>query len=452
MNCCETTAETTRKTTTTNSIHRRIRVEKMIELNITERGLKAELKPIDFINYKQLRSETTLSGIIANSLRIANEGFADVKLVKTKIKNKHAYRMEDLAHDLVVRRINSCLRSIYKCKQSNRNETIKCLKTVLKETAEYNLHRYDIKKFYETIDRDKLFCWIRSNNEVPYQLIYLIEKLFQGFASYEITGIPRGIGLSATLSEIYMKNFDTDINSLDGIYYYSRFVDDIIIVTGTTLRRKKIKKTVLNLLPKPLKVNGSKQVYIEHNGLSTNTKKPRNRPRMANTNVISKNVDTFDYLGYRFNLIKPSTQAKGGGLWLDISTSKIRKLKTRVCICFLEFIRTKNFNILEKRLKLLTSNYVVYDHNLKTKRLAGFYYNYSEIDLEYNVSLKGLDNFLKHLILGKKGKICQKLAPHLSSLQRKILLRLSFYQGYRKKIFFHFPSTEIVSIMQCWSF
>jgi hypothetical protein len=424
----------------------------MIELNITEHGLKSELRPIDFINYKQLRSETTLSGIIDNSLRIASEGFEDVKLVKTKIKKKDAYRMEDLTHDLVVRRINSCLRSIYKCKQSNRNETIKCLKAVLRETTEYNLHRYDIKQFYETIDRDKLFRWIGSNNEVPYQLIYLIEKLFQGFASYEIIGLPRGIGLSATLSEIYMKSFDTAIKSLDGIYYYSRFVDDIIIVTGTTLRRKKIKKTVVDLLPKPLRVNGSKQVYIEHNELSTNTKKTRNRPRMANANVISNNVDAFDYLGYRFNLIKTSPQPKGGGLWLDISPSKIKKLKTRLCICFLEFIKNKNFNILEKRLKLLTSNYVVYDHNLKTKRLAGFYYNYSEIDIEYDASLKGLDNFVKHLILGKKGKICQKLAPHLSPLQRKILLRLSFYQGYRKRIFFHFSSYEIVSLMQCWSF
>ena len=43
-------------------------------------------------------------------------------------------------------------------------------------------------------------------------------------------GIPRGIGISAYLSELYMRDIDIKIKSLEDVIYYARYVDDIIVI------------------------------------------------------------------------------------------------------------------------------------------------------------------------------------------------------------------------------
>ncbi|EGH68896.1 hypothetical protein PSYAC_29236, partial [Pseudomonas syringae pv. actinidiae str. M302091] len=40
-----------------------------------------------------------------------------------------------------------------------------------------------------------------------------------------------GLALSATITEIVMQDFDNSIKELDGVFYYGRYVDDIIVVT-----------------------------------------------------------------------------------------------------------------------------------------------------------------------------------------------------------------------------
>ena len=43
-------------------------------------------------------------------------------------------------------------------------------------------------------------------------------------------GVPRGIGISAYLSELFMRNVDNQIQELDDLIYYARYVDDIIAI------------------------------------------------------------------------------------------------------------------------------------------------------------------------------------------------------------------------------
>lgn len=42
-------------------------------------------------------------------------------------------------------------------------------------------------------------------------------------------GLPRGLSISSVMSELYMKYFDLRIRRLEGVYYYARFVDDIVV-------------------------------------------------------------------------------------------------------------------------------------------------------------------------------------------------------------------------------
>lgn len=42
--------------------------------------------------------------------------------------------------------------------------------------------------------------------------------------------MPRGVGISAYLSELYMSDFDRDLKSIAYVTFYARYVDDIFII------------------------------------------------------------------------------------------------------------------------------------------------------------------------------------------------------------------------------
>jgi len=42
-------------------------------------------------------------------------------------------------------------------------------------------------------------------------------------------GIPRGVGVSPFLAELYMRKIDEEIRNIESVTFYGRYVDDIII-------------------------------------------------------------------------------------------------------------------------------------------------------------------------------------------------------------------------------
>lgn len=76
------------------------------------------------------------------------------------------------------------------------------------------------------------------------------------------TGLPRGLGISAVLSELYMKYFDLSIRRVGGVYYYARFVDDIIVFCSDQHSANVVMETAKSELSKlGLTLNGKKS-YI----------------------------------------------------------------------------------------------------------------------------------------------------------------------------------------------
>ena len=91
------------------------------------------------------------------------------------------------------------------------------------------------------------------------------------------------------------------------------------------------------------------------------------------------------------------------GDWRDvkvsIATSKMRKMKSRIVHAFIDFSKSNDFFILEKRLKFLCGNYLLIKD--KNRNLfGGIYYNYqhlTEVD-----ELKSLDVFLRRIIFARR--------------------------------------------------
>lgn len=137
--------------------------------------------------------------------------------------------MAYLCQNLVLRKLHKNIRRIYAVQQADRNSIVKQMKLLLSENVEMRIVRLDVRHFYESIDRQRIIEKLIDDARLSYHSLMLLQSLFNDPAIVAGTGLPRGLGISAALSELYMKYFDLEFKKIEGVYYYARFVDDIIV-------------------------------------------------------------------------------------------------------------------------------------------------------------------------------------------------------------------------------
>ena len=208
----------------------------------------------------------------------------------------------DLPNKLVLRKLNDNIKRIYKDEQANRRIIIAQLITLLSETCPFWVIKTDIKSFYESIDRDRLVSKFHDDSLLSFHSMYLLEKVFDNPVLIGRTGVPRGMNISATLSEIYMRKFDKWIRRLDGVYYYARFVDDIVIFSNSLpscLNLINSLDSKLAVLADGLKINHSKTELFDGKTL---------KPLDITNGKLLRSSKPLDYLGYSFK--KENEQVK----------------------------------------------------------------------------------------------------------------------------------------------
>ncbi|HML66220.1 MAG TPA: RNA-directed DNA polymerase [Dysgonomonas sp.] len=335
------------------------------------------------------------------------------------------YLTEDLPQKLILRKLNDNLKRLYKDEQANRRIIIRQVKTLLEENGPMWILKTDIEKFYESIDKEKIISKLKNDSMLSFHSLYLIDKLFSNDKIEGITGIPRGLNISATLSEIYMRKFDRWVQRIIGVYYYARFVDDIVIFSNDKSVIEDINKNINFNLEKGLKKKEKKTAI--YNGSDIKTSYP------------------LEYLGYRFTT---TTNGRNKSLSLSIAEKKVKKIKSRIIYSFLDYLKNADFDLLEKRIKFLTGNFSVKKSNDGNELKAGLYYNYSHItDLRV---FDELNIFYRKLLYSRNGSLGIKLNANLSSHQRDILSKYSFKHGFLKKVYISFTFEEMSNIKKCW--
>ena len=336
-----------------------------------------------------------------------------------------------LEYTLVIRKLNDNIKRLYRVKQSDRHSIVKQVQILLEETSRpISILRLDIQKFYNNIDKTLVLNKIREEDSLlSYHSKYLLKKLLLEHSQFKkLDGLPFGLNISATLSEMRMKNFDKNIRKIDGVYFYVRYVDDIVIFT---YKRENIEDSLNELLPNELEFhneNDLKKKFILLEDKSTS-------------------CGSFDYLGYNFSIENKT-------LTTTIADVKVKKIKSRVISSFINYFRDKKFELLEQRIKFLTGNYFIlkenkYENEKKVKKLkSGIYYNYKLIN---NMEqLKELDIFLQKTIYAKRGKFGVKIFKMLNNDKRKKLSKCSFQVGFNKKITHNFNREILSSINKGW--
>ncbi|MGY2177718.1 antiviral reverse transcriptase Drt3a [Pseudomonas azotoformans] len=388
--------------------------------------------------------------IASEILKKINDGtafidpFKDFEINKKKVLT-YNNQCARTASKLIIRNLKLNAR----IKQPNRSEIISALISSLQDGTPYRAHRYDIKNFYESINRAAVLTMIEDESLCSLKTLNLIKNLFRALDIKNIQGLPRGLDISAYLSEIYLRHFDTKLKRLEHVNFYARFVDDIIILTSND----KAEETT-NYVKEFL----SNDLTLHDNGKRSDVQISKSEVSSLATNKKEK-FETLEYLGYEFKIF--STYIPNSGfrakrrVEIEISTNKIKKIKSRLFSSLLSYCSSdkepNDFQLLEKRLKALTGNYEINSTGTSVIIKTGIYFNYHHRTPSTNCRLTELDRTFHRALFSKSHPLFKKLSSSITSYDRRKLSGFSFVNGYEKITYYSFSYKELSKIRMHWS-
>ena len=373
---------------------------------------------------RSLQSEKNgkIDGLLEEiSQKIREKGFSLSVYEAEGPGGKKVYPLLENAESFFVsKQLQRNLHRLYGVKQSNRHQIVNQLKEIIGNSIPKVVVRTDISKFYESINRVDLMRKISSDQLVSLSSKNFIKQILQSYgdASNSEKGIPRGVGISAYLSELFMRSIDRAISELDCVIYYARYVDDMVVVFAPSDAHDD------GLF------SGRVKDIIEKSGLTQNPDKTDQYKFGPGSN------GAFEYLGYNF-------QVADSNCSITISNKKISRYKDRISACFNRYDAERRANErsahrrLVTRLRFLTGNTQL--SNSKQHAMTGIYFsNSAATDV---TSLGGLDAFMK-VKAGQLGSVA--LATRIDDL--------SFKRGFEERTFHQFSARELKIIVSAWKY
>lgn len=419
----------------------------MYDQSFNPRTLSRCFKPEDFHKNRALSVENVRERVISSAIQRYKNGFLGYNLRSSVLRGKKVYWADELADTLVLRKVKNDVSRLYKLKLPSRTIIVDTLNVFLSECTQYKLYRLDIFSFYESFNKDYIFKKIESLERLEVKTRKLLNELLYSFYLTGGEGIPRGLSLSAYLAELLMCDFDNNMKSNEFVFYYARYVDDIVIVTNGFEDSEVFINNVKSILPGGLRFNEGKKYYISD--LIPKVSKKTNIAYPAN-------LLTFEYLGYDFSVSEKIEECKIRGgyrlIGIDLACAKANKIKSRIIYSIIDYNKTNDFELLCERLKFLSTNFSVLDSGRVLKMLSGIHFNYPLIDAKASKRLAELDVFLRKAVLSSNGKVFFDFHTNLNQYKKYRLLKISFVRGHEKRHFFHYSASKMMRIQRCWRY
>lgn len=357
--------------------------KKIEELKQEQKDLKADKQKALFEEMQDLSSKVNSSAF-------------RFKLEKVWIGNKMGFKInsKDHAQLFAMKQLQTNLQKTFKVKQANRHLIMTNIKLLLKTRRPFYIIRTDVSSFFESIPQDQLRHTIMDNTLLSYKSKVFANAILK---EYEIEkaklkdderdgmkagyGVPRGIGISSLLSEIYMRDLDNSIKKRPEVIFYVRYVDDIFMLLANLPQDKDVKSYY-----------GDLENNFKKKGF--NLKSP-NDDKCSIIDCTKRNDTAFNvtYLGYRLNIFgkmsePENTKDKPKWKYTDVtfcmSDNKKKRIINRIDNAFKHFDATNKYDIHQARkdlvdaLKLITGN--VRLHKSKSGIKTGLYYNSDLLD------------------------------------------------------------------------
>ena len=416
----------------------------MEQQTFSKHGLERAIRKSDFLRIPKGDQEAYREKLLMDSLLAAKTKFSGLNnpLSSFTLKRNLVFKLGKHSDRVVERKLTINLRRAFGVRVVSRSATIENLKLFLREGVPFRIYRLDVQKFYESFLKDEIEKKMAANFRLSPQSKSLLASLLEKHSQIGGIGTPRGLPISSVITEIMMSRFDLKIRNNIDTFFYSRYVDDIIVITSGNEDSKSFLEYIENSLPKGLTLNPKK--------LEISSKVPP--LSLVKVTAPKAIVARFEYLGYRFTVSNPkkkSENEKHRVIEVDIAEKKSNKYKLRMSRSFYDFSITKDWALLRDRIRYLSNNFRVFNPYIGKTKLAGIYHNYPALQPEAK-NLIGLDYFLRGLVLSRGRRLGKLVTPLLTAPMKRELLSNSFIKGHTEKKFIHFSSKRINEIKKCW--
>lgn len=402
---------------------------------------QAKKKDVDFLKEQLVEKkaeyeEKRVFEITRFTENIKN-GVYNISLRKVDANGKASYTTDNIESVLLSKTLMLELKRSYKITPANRNNIVEELRVLLDNPMPKIVIRADFQEFFESIPQKQLIDKIIEDSYISAFSLKCLKTFIYRFNELsgnlkERKGIPRGLSFSSYMAEIYLKTFDRKVERIPGVYFYKRYVDDIIILASPEIQNK---VSLWNQLVHEVSEIGLKLSEIEK------------KKTCEIFTPESKASFCLNYLGYKFRY-------EAGKLDVLLTEDKFNRYKDCVRLAFEKYKEIGNFTSRRKgerdkredttiqfmhRLNALTSNGHL--NGRKNYVLVGMYY--SNKYLTSVEQLKQLDCYLKECLdnpdlFSPSKKMFRYDADNdyqknIVALRNKILNEYSFVKGFSSR-------------------
>lgn len=433
--------------------NKKLKIDRKSFINNDKKGLNPKNRTPDVEFYKRykryirqanrtLKKEktNTLFELLEKISENIGKHYFKLHLTQKSLYGKSIYTTDNSAEAyFATKQLQYNFKKLYGVKQANRFEIVKQVKCILNNKFPKYIIRTDVKQFYETIPNETIINHLNKDNLLSPKSKRFIKQILNEYKTLsgkpKGKGIPRGTGISAYLAEYYMRKIDRSIIDIKDVTYYSRYVDDIIIVftpkyTHNSNDYMKLIKTIIEKNT-PLKLHKKKTVEIDL---------LKNSNEIIINNITQNTPYKLNYLGYSFELLNKENKQKIPEIKVILTDEKIKRYKLKIKKSFEAYSRysdkKKGYRHLRNRIKFLTGNTRL--ANNKSQVLVGIYF--SNLLLTEPNTLKELDKYLKWHI----GRYIKS-----ANLKDK-LNQYRFLNGFNQKKFYRFSQNRFKQIISVW--
>lgn len=368
------------------------------------------------LRYK--KSETLIAQMEALADEVNSRLFA-FNISTSVFDGKEEFMLDDsLAASYAMKQLQHNIKRTFKIEMIGRHQILSSIKRLLNVKMPIYIIRTDISGFFESIPQERLLKKVLDNSLLSYKSKAFIKGIIDEYERIKDTtlvaprvGVPRGIGISSILSEIYMKDIDNRLRSRREVIYYTRYVDDIFMIMTSLEDYKTIDDYYAAL-----------EVMFSEYGLSL---KPKTDAKCKLVKYSPKEMFTpvsFDYLGYKLNM---SVVNKILITSYTLSDKKKNRIAERINNAFAHFENLSKVDIKAARKDLIDSlNFITGNFRLSNAKhcaKVGLYYNNDLLD-----EISELDSYTSTLH-------AHPINPHAGSF-RTVVERQAYIDALKAKI------------------
>lgn len=201
----------------------------------TKKGDEHEQLKLKLEEYNQQYEERKKFEIAEVYKKVIN-GKHPVTLREVEAKGKEAYAVSDMPSLMISKFVAIEIKNQYHLRPANRDEIVEELRVLLDNPMPKILIRTDIHHFYESVPQTKMIEKLESDDYLSVVSIRYLRKFFYEYNrltdNHKQIGLPRGLSFSPALAEIYLQEFDRKVRNIGGVYFYKRYVDDIVLLAN----------------------------------------------------------------------------------------------------------------------------------------------------------------------------------------------------------------------------